>query len=121
MSVRVERRGRKPCRRVVNNENWHKCAGIFSLRIASSTLQTIGVKTDGPESVWVCCAGFFCNGGKNGVAPVIRDLGGLEGGVRNAGECRDYVGTKGFKNFGKEPIRVGSLIGVEGFKSSLSF
>ncbi len=55
------------------------------------------------------------------MAPVIKDLGGLEGGVKNAAECRGYVGTQGFKNFGKESIRVGSLIGVEGFKSSLSF
>ncbi len=41
-------------------------------------------QTDGPEYVWVCCAGCFCNWGKNDVAPVIRDLGGLEGEVKNA-------------------------------------
>ncbi len=35
--------------------------------------------------------------------------------------CRGYVGTQGFKSFEKEPISAGSLIGVEGFKGSLSF
>ncbi len=55
------------------------------------------------------------------MAPVIRDLGGLEGEVKNAGECRSYVGTPGIKSFGKEPIRTGSLIGVEGFEGSLGF
>ncbi len=33
------------------------------------------------------------------MAPVIRDLGGLEGEVKNAGECRGYVGTQDFKSF----------------------
>ncbi len=33
------------------------------------------------------------------MAPVIRDLGGLEGEVKNAGECRGYVRTQGFKSF----------------------
>ncbi len=46
------------------------------------------------------------------MAPVIRDLGGLEGEVKNAGECGGYVGAQGFKGFGKEPIRASSLIGV---------
>ncbi len=55
------------------------------------------------------------------MAPVIRDLGGLEGGVKHAGECRGYVGTQGFKGFGKEPIRASSLIGVEGLEGSLGF
>ncbi len=55
------------------------------------------------------------------MAPAIRDMGGLEGEVKNKGECRGYVGTQGFKNFGEEPIRAGSLIGVEGFKGSLNF
>ncbi len=32
-----------------------------------------------------------------------------------------YVGTQGFENFGKEPIRTGSLIGVEGLGGSLGF
>ncbi len=52
---------------------------------------------------------------------VIMDLGGLEGEVKNAGECRGYVGTQGFKGFGKEPIRVSSLIGGEAFEGSLGF
>ncbi len=34
---------------------------------------------------------------------------------------RGYVGTKGFKVIGKEPIRAGSLIGVEDFEGSLGF
>ncbi len=55
------------------------------------------------------------------MAPVIRDVGGLEGEVKNAGECRGYVGIQGFKSFGKESIRAGSHIEVEGFKGSLSF
>ncbi len=45
------------------------------------------------------------------MAPVIRDLGGLVVEVKNAGECRGYAGTQGFKGFGKEPIRASSLIG----------
>ncbi len=28
------------------------------------------------------------------------DLGGLEGEVKNAGDCRGYIGTQGFKGFG---------------------
>ncbi len=55
------------------------------------------------------------------MAPVIKDLGGLEGEVKNAGECRGYVGTQGFEGFGKEPIRASSLIGVKGFEGSLCF
>ncbi len=55
------------------------------------------------------------------MAPVIRDLGGLEGKVKNAGECRGYEGTQGFKGFGIEPIRASSLIGVEGFEGCLGF
>ncbi len=46
------------------------------------------------------------------MAPIIRNLGGLEGEVKNAGECRGYVGTQGFKGCGKEPIRASSLIGL---------
>ncbi len=65
--------------------------------------------------------GCFCHWGNNGVAPVIRDLGDLEGEVKNAGESRGYVGTQGFKGFGKEPIRASSLIGVGGFEGSLGF
>ncbi len=55
------------------------------------------------------------------MAPVIRDLGGLEGEVKNAGECRGYVGSQGLNGFGKEPIRSSSLIGVEGVEGSLGF
>ncbi len=55
------------------------------------------------------------------MAPVIRHPGGLEEGSKNAGECRGYVGTPGLKGFGKEPTKVGSLIGVEGFEGSLGF
>ncbi len=55
------------------------------------------------------------------MAPVTRDLGGLEGEVKNAAERRGYVGTQGCKGVGKEPIRAGSLIGVEVFKGSLGF
>ncbi len=55
------------------------------------------------------------------MAPVIRDLGGLEGEVKNSGDYRVYVGTQGFKGFGKEPIRATSLIGVEGFEDCLGF
>ncbi len=46
------------------------------------------------------------------MAPVIRDLGGLEGEVKNAGECWGYVGTQGYKGFGKEPIRAAPLLGL---------
>ncbi len=55
------------------------------------------------------------------MAPFIRDLGDLEGEVKNAGEFRGYVRTQGFKSFGKEPIRAGSLIGISGFEDSLGF
>ncbi len=50
------------------------------------------------------------------MALVIRDLGGFELEVKNAGECRGYVGTQGFKGFGRESIRAASLIRVEGFE-----
>ncbi len=46
------------------------------------------------------------------MAPIIRDLGGLEGEGENVGECRGYEGTQGFKGFGKEPIRASSLLGL---------
>ncbi len=52
------------------------------------------------------------------MAPVFRDLGSLAGEVKNAETGMDYVGTQGFKGFEKEPISVGSLIGVEGFEGS---
>ncbi len=55
------------------------------------------------------------------MAPVITDLGGLKGEVKNVGEYRDYVRTQGFKGVGKEPIWASSLIGVEGFEGSLGF
>ncbi len=55
------------------------------------------------------------------MAPLIRDLGGLEEDVKNAGNCRGYVRTMGFKGLGKEPISAGSLMGVEGFEGSLGF
>ncbi len=55
------------------------------------------------------------------MTPVIRDLGGLEGEVKNAGECSGYLGTQGLKGFGKERIRTGSVFGVEGFEGSLGF
>ncbi len=112
----VERRGRKPCCRNVNLENWDKWASIFSLRIASSTLQTTDVRPMGLNRFGSAVLGG--NWGNNDVAPVMRGLGGLEREVKNAGVCRGYVGTEAFKSFGKEPIRAGSLIGVVGFKSS---
>ncbi len=65
--------------------------------------------------------GCFCNWGNDGEASVIRDLGGLEGDVKNAGEGRSYVGVPSFKDFGKEPMRAGSLIGVGSFEGSLGF
>ncbi len=34
-------------------------------------------------------------------------------------DCRGYVGPQVLKGFGKESIRAGSLIGVEGFEGSL--
>ncbi len=60
----------------------------------------------------------YYNGGN---AVSSGNLGGLKGMVKNAGKCRGYVGTRGFKSFGKEFIRASSLIGVEGFKGSLRF
>ncbi len=45
----------------------------------------------------------------------------MEGEVKNAGKGRSYVETEGFKGFGKEPLRAGFLIGVEGIESSLGF
>ncbi len=55
------------------------------------------------------------------MALVIRDLGGLEGEVKYAGECCGYLRTQGSKSLGKESSKAGSLDGVEGFKGSLSF
>ncbi len=37
------------------------------------------------------------------------------------GEGRGYVGTKGFKSFGKEPIIGGCLTRVEGFEDLFGF
>ncbi len=65
--------------------------------------------------------GGFYNWGNGGAAPVIRNLGGLEGDVKNSGEDRGYVGSQDFRRFGKESIRAGSLYGVEGFEGSLCF
>ncbi len=72
----------------------NKWATIFSLRIASSTLQTTDVRLMGLNRFEYAVRGAFATG-NDGVAPVIRDLGGLEGEVKNAGECRGYVGTQG--------------------------
>ncbi len=44
---KVERRGKKPCCREVSKEYWVKSASIFSLMIASSTLQTTNVRPMG--------------------------------------------------------------------------
>ncbi len=99
--VSVERWGRKPGCRDVSNQNWDRWASIFSLRIASSTLQT-DVRLKGQNRFGSAVQGCFCNWGHDGVAPVIRDLGGLEGEIKNAGERRDYVGTQDFKSIGKE-------------------
>ncbi len=71
-------------------------------------------QTDGPELFWLFCARCFCNKGNDGEAPVIRNLGNLKREVKNAEKGWSFVGSRGFKNFGKESIRAGSLIGVEG-------
>ncbi len=44
----------------------------------------------------------------------------MEGELKITGERRGYVGTLGFKGFGKEPTRAGSLIRVEIFVSVIS-
>ncbi len=46
------------------------------------------------------------------MAPVIRDLGGLEGEVKNAGECRGYVGTQGLRALRKSPSGPAPLLGL---------
>ncbi len=46
------------------------------------------------------------------MAPVIRDLGGLEGEVKYAGKCRGYVGTQGLKSLGKSPSGTAPLLGL---------
>ncbi len=57
-----------------------------------------------------------------GVTMTWRQSSGIwEADVKNAGECRGYKGTQGFKSFGKEPIRANSLIGVEGLEGCLGF
>ncbi len=60
--VRVDRRGRKPCCGDVNNENWDKWASIFSLRIASSTLKTTGVRLMGLNRFGSAVRGRFATG-----------------------------------------------------------
>ncbi len=55
------------------------------------------------------------------MAPVIRNLGGLQGEVENTEEGRSYVGTQGFNGFGDDTTRDGFRIGVEGIESSLDF
>ncbi len=46
------------------------------------------------------------------MAPVIRDLGGLEGEVKNAGECRGYVLTQDLRALGKSPSGLAPLLGL---------
>ncbi len=60
--VRVEHWGRKPCCREVNNENWDRWASIFSLRIASSTLQTTGVRLMDLNRFGSAARGAFATG-----------------------------------------------------------
>ncbi len=70
----VEWRGSKPCCRVTNKENWGKSTSFFSLKIASSTLQTIDVRSRRLNRFGSVVWGAFAAG----VSPVIRDLGRLE-------------------------------------------
>ncbi len=44
--------------------------------------------------------------------PVIRDLRGLEGEVKNAGEFRGYVGVRVLKALGKSPPGPAPLLGL---------
>ncbi len=60
--VKVERRGRKPCCRDVINENWDKWASMFSLRIASSTLQTTDARLMGLNRFGFAVRGAFATG-----------------------------------------------------------
>ncbi len=60
--VRVERRGRKPCYRDVNNENWEKWSSTFSLRRASSTFQTTDVRLMGMNRFGSAVRGVFAIG-----------------------------------------------------------
>ncbi len=60
--VSVERQGKKPCFRDVNNENWDNWASIFSLRIASITLQTIDVRLMGLNRFRSAVRGAFATG-----------------------------------------------------------
>ncbi len=46
------------------------------------------------------------------MAPVLRDLGGLEVEVIYAGKCRGYVGTQGLKSLGKSPSGTAPLLGL---------
>ncbi len=56
--------------------------------------------------------GCFCNWGNYGVAAVIRDLGGLEGEVKDAGECRGLYGLWVLRAMGKSPTGPAPLLGL---------
>ncbi len=60
--VRVERRGRKPCYREFNMETLDMWASIFSLGMASSTLQTTDVRLMGLNRFGSAVRGVFATG-----------------------------------------------------------
>ncbi len=113
--------GGEPSYYDVKNENWHKWPNLFSLRKASSTLQTTDVRLVGLNRFESAVWGAFATGvtmawhESSGVWEVWRDR--IKCG-RVLGLCG---GTPGFEGFWKEPIRAGSLIGVEGFEGPLGF
>ncbi len=51
------------------------------------------------------------------MAPVVRDLGGLEEEVKHAGECRGYVGTQGLRALGKSPSGSASFLGLRALRA----
>ncbi len=87
--VRVERRGRKPCCRDANNEKWDKWASIFSLRIASSTLQTTDVRLMGINRFGSAVRDAFATG----VTMALRQSSGIWEVWREMLKMRESVGA----------------------------
>ncbi len=65
----------------------------------------------------MCCAGCFCHWGNNGVAPVIRDLGGLEEEVKMRESVGAMKGLRVLRALGKSPSGSAPLLGLRTSKA----
>ncbi len=91
-------------------------ASIFSLRIASSTLQTTDDRLIGRNRFGSVVRGGFATG----ITMAWRQLSGIREVWRERLKILKRIGAM-FKGFGDDTTRDGSRIGVEGVESSLDF